>query len=130
MKRLVDWGVRSPFFASLVMFTIVVVAGLAAVTHEGRQRADDLRREQIEDSMQIAKEQAERDAAIVNICQTLAARVELTFQETYDVLEDRAAANGRPAPLVYAELSLIAGRNLNPAFCSPPALEGSTTTSP
>lgn len=121
---------KHPFLTALVLSTLVAIAGLAAVTHEGRQRAADLRQEQAEDARVLAQEQLERDRAVIRICETFARRVELTFVETYDALAERAREIGRPAPAVYAELTLIAEKNLSPAFCSPPALEEPTTTSP
>lgn len=119
-----------PFLTALALSTLVAIAGLAAVTREGRQRANDLRQEQAEDARVLAREQLERDRAVIRICETFARRVELTFTETYDALEQRAVEVGRPAPQVYAELTLIAEKNLAPSFCSPSALEEPTTTNP
>ena len=129
-KRILRWANANSAITAVSLSTIVAVTGLLALNRESKARAADLRAEQAEDARVLAFEQEARDKAVIRICEIFAQRVEQTFHETYDALNARAIAVGRPAPAVYAELNVIAEKNMDPAFCSPRVLEEPPTTSP
>lgn len=122
-KRVLAAGNRHPFLTALVLSSIVALAGLTSLRIESQHRIDDVRDEE------RARAEAVVDSFITG-CELMMQRVETILTGTTDYFRQRSIELGREPSQALADLDALVDRETNPAFCSAPAAELSSSTNP
>lgn len=116
MARVVAFGNRHAFLTALLLTGLVATWAVVLVTLEGNRRIDHVNNEGIR-----------RAAAVVQVCEDLAAQVEDTFTTIIDTFRQDAIARGVIRTPRLDSLDAKVAEKMNPAFCSaPPALNPNT----